>query len=36
MGNVSQDMTTLAMDLLWLPNSEELPMIIIQPLNGGD
>ncbi|CAM9910054.1 unnamed protein product [Laminaria digitata] len=33
---ISQDITTLATDLPWLPNSDELPIIIIQPPNGGD
>ena len=34
--NFSQDITTLATDLPSLPNSEELPIIIIQPPSGGD
>ena len=34
--NISQDITTLATDLPSLPNSDELPTIIIQPPNGGD
>ncbi|CAN0553986.1 unnamed protein product, partial [Laminaria digitata] len=34
--NISQDITTIATDLPWLPNLDELPIIIIQPPNGGD
>ncbi|CAN0483398.1 unnamed protein product, partial [Laminaria digitata] len=34
--NISQDITTLATDLPWLPNLDELPIIIIQPPHGGD
>ena len=34
--NISQDIATLAPDLPWLPNSDELPIIIIQRPNGCD
>ena len=33
--NISQDIATLVVDLPWLPNSDELPIIILPP-NGGD
>ena len=35
--NISQDITTLATDFSWLPNSDELLIVIImQAPNGGD